>query len=91
MARKKKSEMTPIELMDQALKGRTWDEAEAAAVEVLARCMAIRVYREGKGVEYFNDLMTRIATRADEWAHQYLIKDNKTNNNNPLKQNDNEK
>lgn len=68
--RKKKSEMTPIELIDQALKGRTWDEAETAGVEILARCMALHVYARKEGSGYFENLMRRICNRADEWAHE---------------------
>ena len=62
--------MTPVELVDQALKGRTWDEAETAGVEILARCMALHVYARKDGDEYFKDIMHRVCTRADEWAHE---------------------
>lgn len=70
MARKKKVEMTPVELVDQALKGRSWDEAETAGVEILARCMALHVYARKEGKDYFKGIMKRICTRADEWAHE---------------------
>ena len=70
MPRKKKSEMTPVELVDQALNGRSWDEAETAGVEILARCMALHVYARKEGEEYFRGLMKRICNRADEWAHE---------------------
>jgi len=69
MARKKKAEMTPVELIDQALKGRTWEEAEVAGIEVLARCMALHLYARKEGDEYFSNLMESICKRADEWAH----------------------
>lgn len=70
MARKKKSEMTPVELVDQALNGRTWEEAETAGVEILARCMALHAYARNDGEKFFDDLMQRICKRADEWAHE---------------------
>ena len=71
MARKKYSEMTIVELADRLLKGRTWEEAEEVGVEILARCMAKRVYAEGKGINYMTDLLNRICTHADEWAEKH--------------------
>ena len=68
--RKKKSEMTPIELVDQALKGRTWNDAEDAGIEILARCLALHAYARKDGEKYFEKLMKRICVRADEWAHE---------------------
>ena len=69
MARKKKSEMTSVELVEQALRGRTWEEAETAGVEILARCMALHVYaRKEGGKSYLRHVMERIFMRADEWA-----------------------
>ena len=68
--RKKLSEMTPIERTDRIMKHSTWDEAEEAGIEILARCMAKRVYAEGKGINYMTDLLNRICTRADEWAKE---------------------
>lgn len=62
--------MTSVELVDQALKGRTWAEAETAGVEILARCMALHVYARNEDEAYFNGLMERICKRADEWAHE---------------------
>lgn len=70
MSRRKKAEMTPAELVDQALKRRSWDDAETAGVEILARCMALHVYARKEGEDYFNGIMKRICTRADEWAHE---------------------
>ena len=60
--------MTPVELVAQALKGRTWEEAEEAGVEILARCMAYHVYAKGDSDEYYMNLLERICLRADEWA-----------------------
>lgn len=68
--RKKKSEMTPIELVDQALKGRTWEEAEEAGVEILARCIALHIYARKADITYLNELMERLIKRADAWAHE---------------------
>lgn len=68
--RKKVSEMTPVEKVDRALKDATWEEAEDAGVEVLARCLALHVYALKEGEEYFKTLMERIVTRGDEWAHE---------------------
>lgn len=70
MSRKKKSEMSPVELVDQALNGRTWDEAETAGVEILARCMALHAYARNEDKAYLIGLMERICKRADEWAHE---------------------
>ena len=69
--RKKLSEMTPIERTDRIMNHSTWDEAEEAGIEILARCMAKRVYAEGKGINYMTDLLNRICTRADEWAKKH--------------------
>ena len=66
--RKKKTEMTPVELVDQALKGRTWEEAEEAGVEILARCMAFHAYAKKDGEEYYMNIVKRICLRADAWA-----------------------
>jgi len=62
--------MTPIERMDYIMKGATWDDGEAVGIEMLARCMALHVYARKEGKEYFDQLMKRICTRADEWAHE---------------------
>lgn len=60
--------MTPVELVDQALKGRTWEEAEEAGVEILARCMAFHAYAKKDGEEYYMNIVKRICLRADAWA-----------------------
>ena len=62
--------MTPIERMNYIMKGATWDDGEAVGIEMLARCMALHVYARKEGKEYFDQLMKRICTRADEWAHE---------------------
>lgn len=68
MPRKKLSEMTPLERSDRILKGASWEEAEEAGVEILARCMALHVYARKDGEEWFKDVMRRIAVRGDQWA-----------------------
>lgn len=68
--RKKLSEMTPIERVDKCMKGMSWDEAEDAGVEILARCMALHVYGRKEGSEYFQHLLLRICERGDQWAHE---------------------
>lgn len=70
--KKKKSEMTPVELVDRALKGRTWEEAEEAGVEILARCMALHVYAREDG-DYYNQIAERICRRADQWAKENAL------------------
>ena len=71
--RKKLSELTPIERSDRIMKHTTWDEAEEAGIEILARCMAKRIYAEGKGVNYMTDLLNRICIRADEWKKDHTF------------------
>jgi len=61
--------MTPMERMEYIMNGATWDDGEAVGIEMLARCMALHAYARKEGAEYYNYLMKRICTRADEWAH----------------------
>lgn len=68
--RKKRADLTPRELPDRMLKGRTWDEAEETGIEILARCTALHIYARKEGAEYMRHLMERICKRSDEWAHQ---------------------
>ena len=68
--RKKLSEMTPIEKVEQRMKGMTWEEAEDVGVEILARCMALHAYARKDGEEYLPHLMKRICKRGDKWAHE---------------------
>lgn len=65
--------MTSIELIDQALKGRTWGEAEEVGVEILARCMAFHVHVKKDGDEYYNQIAERICRRADQWAQENAL------------------
>ncbi len=68
--RKKLSEMTYVERVDRALKDASWDQAEEAGIEILARCMALHAYARNEGEKYLLELTERICKRADEWAHE---------------------
>lgn len=70
MARKKLSEMTPIERVMKRMEGLSWEEAEDVGVEILARCVALHVYAHKDGKSYFDKLMERLCKRGDEWAHE---------------------
>jgi len=73
MSRKKLSEMTPFERVESRMKGMTWDEAEEAGIEILARVLALHVYARKEDENYLmsvvNRMMERASKRADEWAH----------------------
>lgn len=68
--RKKLSEMTYVERVDRALKDASWDQAEEAGIEILARCMALHTFARNEGEEYLLELTERICKRADQWAHE---------------------
>ena len=70
MARKKLSEMTPIERVDQRMKGMTWEEAESVGVEILARCTALHIYARKDSVDWFDKTSERIIKRALEWKDE---------------------
>lgn len=70
MARKKRSDMTPMERMEYIMTGATWNDAEEVGIEMLARCMALHCYARKDGEEYYMQLVERICMRADEWAHE---------------------
>lgn len=67
--RKKLSEMTYVERVDRALKDASWDQAEEAGIEILARCMALHTYAREED-KYLLELSEKICKRADEWAHE---------------------
>ena len=75
MPRKKLSEMTRLERVDKALEGASWEEAEEAGIEILARCMALHFYSRNDGEKYFPDLIRRICIRRDQWAkdHTHIL------------------
>ena len=68
--RKKLSEMTYVERVDRALKDASWEQAEEAGIEILARCMALHTYARKEGGKYLLDLTERICKRADQWAQE---------------------
>lgn len=70
MARKKLSEMTPIERVDQRMKGMTWEEAESVGVEILTRCLALHMYARKDGADWFDKTSKRIIKRAQEWKDE---------------------
>ncbi len=70
MARKKLSEMTPIERADKILNGVSWDDAEKVGIEILARCTALHIYARSEGVDYLEKIESEICKRGDEWAHE---------------------
>lgn len=73
MARKKLSEMTPVERVSSRMKGMTWEEAEDVGVEILAKCVAIHLYAHEDGEEYYKKLMKRILKHCDEWAGKNAV------------------
>lgn len=68
--KKKLSEMTPIERVEQRMKGMSWEDAEDVGVEILARCLALHIYARKDGVEYFERLTKRIIERTDSWRKE---------------------
>ncbi len=75
MSRKKLSDMTPIERVDQRMKGMSWEEAEDVGVEILARCLSFHVHVREDGEEYIDNLLKRIFGRAIKWTeeHSYTL------------------
>ena len=73
MSRKKLSDMTPIERVDQRMKGMSWEEAEDVGVEILARCLALHMYVHKDEEKYIDHLLTRILERGTEWAKENAL------------------
>ena len=71
MSRKKLSEMTPFERVEQRMKGMSFEEAEDVAVEILARCFCLHVYVRKDAKEWIANTMERIGKRADEFSHEH--------------------
>lgn len=74
MPRKKLSEMTPYERVEQRMKGMSWEEAEDVAVEILARCTGLHVHVRKDSEEWIPKLFERIGKRADEWSQEHSFK-----------------
>ena len=71
MSGKKLSDMTPVERIDKVLKDVTWDGAEEAGIEILARCVAFHCYVKDDGEEYYKRIMLSIAERSADWAKEH--------------------
>lgn len=71
MSRKKLSDMTPIERVDQRMKGMSWEEAEDVGVEILARCLSLHVHVRKDGEKYIDNLLKRVLERATEWTKEH--------------------
>ena len=57
MARKKMSELTPIERVDRVMKGVSWEDAENVGIEILARCISFNFFvNKGPRVTWRNFL-----------------------------------
>lgn len=71
MARKKMSEMTPIERVDRVMKGASWEDAENVGIEILARCISFNyvVNKGGKG--YMEKLFARLGDRVQTWTDDH--------------------
>ena len=67
---KKRTDMTPMERMEYIMTDATWYDGETVGIEMLARCLALHAYARKEGKEYLLQLMERLCTRADEWAHE---------------------
>lgn len=72
MSRKKLSDMTPIERVDQRMKGMSWEEAEDVGVEILARCLSFHVHVRKDGEKYIDHLLKRVFERATEWTEEHI-------------------
>lgn len=71
MSRKKLSEMTPFERVEQRMKGMSYEEAEDVAVEILARCTCLHIYVRKDAKEWIANTMERIGKRADEFSQEH--------------------
>lgn len=68
MARKKMSEMTPIERVDRVMKGASWEDAENVGIEILARCISFNYFVNKGGKEYMEKLFARLGDRVQTWT-----------------------
>ena len=71
MARKKLSDMTPIERVERVMKGASWEDAENVGIEILARCISFNyvVNKGGKG--YMEKLFARLGDRVQTWTDEH--------------------
>ena len=68
MARKKLSDMTPIERVDRVMKGASWEDAENVGIEILARCISFNFFVNKNGNEYMEKLFARLGDRVHMWT-----------------------
>lgn len=71
MSRKKLSEMTPMERVEQRMKGLTWEEAEDIGIEILARCLALHMFVREDLIQYTKRMNDRLFENAVKWARSH--------------------
>ena len=71
MARKKMSELTPIERVERVMKGASWEEAENVGIEILARCISFNFFVNKGGKEYMEKLFARLGDRVQTWTDEH--------------------
>ena len=71
MSRKKLSEMTPMERVEQRMKGLTWEEAEDIGIEILARCLALHMFVRKDLMQYTERMNERLFENAVKWARSH--------------------
>ena len=65
--------MTAVERVDRALKDTTWEEAEEAGIEILARCISLHYNVRNEGREYIESLFERLGKRVIEWTKEHSM------------------
>ena len=68
MARKKMSELTPIERVDRVMKGASWEDAENVGIEILAHCISFNYFVNKGGKGYMEKLFARLGDRVQTWT-----------------------
>lgn len=68
MARKKMSELTPMERVDRVMKGASWEDAENVGIEILARCISFNYFVNKGGKGYMEKLFARLGDRVQTWT-----------------------
>ena len=71
MARKKLSEMTPIERVDRVMKGASWEDAENVGIEILARCISFNYFVNKGGKGYKEKLLARLGDTVQTWTDEH--------------------
>ena len=71
MARKKMSELTPIERVDRVMKGASWEDAENVGIEILARCISFNYFVNKGGKDYMEKLFARLGDRVQTWTDDH--------------------